>query len=74
MDIPLSKFDSSNELHRFVDERFYDPQEFKITKNRKKYLEEIIQEIPLKKYGLNNLQWMDNNFKIRDSDLTILIL
>ena len=56
MDIPLSKFDSSNELHRFVDERFYDPQEFKITKIGKKYLEEIIQEIPLKKYGLNNLQ------------------
>jgi len=56
MDIPLSNYNSIDELHRFVDERFYDPQELQITENGKKYLGEIIQEIPLEEYGLNNLQ------------------
>ena len=55
-DIPLSKFSSIDELHRFVDERFYNPQEFKITEIGKKYLGEIIREIPVEEYGLNNLQ------------------
>ncbi len=55
-DIPLSKFNSIDELHRFVDERFYNPQEFKITEIGKKYLGEIIREIPVEEYGLNNLQ------------------
>jgi len=55
-EIPLSKFSSIDELHRFVDERFYNPQEFKITEIGKKYLGEIIREIPVEEYGLNNLQ------------------
>jgi len=50
---PLSRFNSIDELHRFIDERFYDPEEFQITDNGKKYLREIIREIPLdKSYGI----------------------
>jgi len=50
---PLSRFNSIDELHRFIDERFYDPEEFQITENGKKYLREIIREIPLdKSYGI----------------------
>ena len=49
---PLSKFNSFEELHRFVDERFYDPKEFRITEIGKKYLKEIVREIPLdESYG-----------------------
>jgi len=53
-EFPLSIFNSINELHRFVDERFYDPKEFQITENGQKYLKEIVNEIPVdKSYGLN---------------------
>jgi 6-phosphofructokinase 1 len=56
-DIPLSKFNSINELHRFVDKRFYDPQEFQITETGRKYLRNIVKEIPLEKeYGLSNIR------------------
>lgn len=54
-DIPLSNYNSIDELHRFVDGRFYDPQELQITENGKEYLRKIIKEIPLaESYGLNN--------------------
>lgn len=60
-DIPLSKFNSIDELHRFVDERFYNPQEFQVTEDGKKYLRDIVKELPLEKsYGLNNVKWTDN--------------
>jgi 6-phosphofructokinase 1 len=53
--IPLSKFTSIGDLHRFVDERLYNPQEFQVTENGKKYLRDIVIEFPLEKsYGLSN--------------------
>ena len=56
-DIPLSNFRSINELHRFVDERFYDPQEFQLTAQGRKYLRNIVKEFPLEKeYGLSNIR------------------
>jgi len=56
-EISLSKLSSICELHRFVDENFYDPKEFQINENGKKYLREIVREIPLEKsYGINNIQ------------------
>lgn len=56
-EFPLSKFNSIDELHRFVDDRLYVPEEFQITENGKKYLREIIGEIPSEKsYGLDNLK------------------
>jgi len=52
-DFPLSKFNSIYELHRFVDNRLYDPEEFQITENGRMYLREIVEEIPLEKsYGI----------------------
>jgi 6-phosphofructokinase 1 len=51
---PLSGFTSMAELHRFVDDRFYDPENFRITKTGQKYLKEIANEfIPEKEYGLH---------------------
>lgn len=47
----LSKFKSITELHRFVDDRFYDWQEFQMTEIGKTYLREIIREIPFEKYN-----------------------
>jgi len=51
-EISLSNFKSIKEMHRFVDRRFYDPVEFKITEAGKRYLKEIIRELPLdESYG-----------------------
>jgi 6-phosphofructokinase 1 len=56
-DIPLSKFNSIDELHRFVDKRFYDPQEFQTTETGRKYFRNIVKETPLEKeYGLSNIK------------------
>ncbi len=41
---PLSKFNSIDDLHRFVDDRYYDPQNFQITENGKYYMSQIIPE------------------------------
>lgn len=50
---PLSKFNSIDDLHRFVDDRFYNPKEFQITENGKKYLSQIIEEIEFdSSYGI----------------------
>jgi 6-phosphofructokinase 1 len=55
-DIPLSSYSSIDELHRFVDERFYNPQEFQLTEKGREYLRNIVKEIPLEKeYGLSNI-------------------
>ena len=52
-DFPLSNFNSIDELHRFVDNRLYDPEGFQITDNGKKYLREIVGEISVEKsYGI----------------------
>ncbi len=40
------------DFHRFVDERYYDANEFNVTREAKKYLSKIIREIPLQKYGV----------------------
>ena len=51
---PLSGFTSMAELHRFVDDRFYDPENLRITETGQKYLKEIANEfIPEKEYGLH---------------------
>jgi 6-phosphofructokinase 1 len=53
-DIPLSQFKSMDELHRFVDDRFYDTEAFNITLSGKKYLKGILKEIPFdKSYGIS---------------------
>ena len=46
---PLSNFNSIKKLHRSVDNRFYEPKEFQITGDGKKYLKEIIKEIQVDK-------------------------
>jgi 6-phosphofructokinase 1 len=53
-DYPLSRFASMAELHRFVDDRFYDPESYRITDTGKSYLKEIAHEfIPEREYGLH---------------------
>lgn len=49
---PLSQLKSIAEIHRFVDNRFYNPREYAITEEGKMYLSEIVQEIPDGDYGL----------------------
>jgi len=52
-DIPLSNFKSIKELHKVVDMRFYDSAEFQISELGKRYMKEVVREIPLdKSYGL----------------------
>jgi 6-phosphofructokinase 1 len=46
VDIPLSKFHSIQDLHRFVDTRFYDEHEFQISEIGRDYLAPIIPKIP----------------------------
>ncbi|NQT81090.1 MAG: 6-phosphofructokinase [Candidatus Aminicenantes bacterium] len=45
----LSDFNSINELYRLVDNRFYEPKNFQITEDGKRYFREIIIEFPLDK-------------------------
>ena len=45
---------SVEQLHRFVDYRFYDPQELTITKAGRNYLQCITDDIPQEKYGLKS--------------------
>ena len=49
---PLSNHNNMQGLHRFVDERFYNPGEYTVTEKGKKYLGEIVEEIPKEDYGL----------------------
>lgn len=56
-EFPLSKFNSIDELHRFVDNRLYNPKELQITENGMKYLKEIVKEIPVdNSYGIKSDQ------------------
>jgi 6-phosphofructokinase len=49
---PLSKFKGIRELHRVVDKRFYDHEEYAVTEEGRKYLAEIVEEIAEQTYGL----------------------
>ena len=40
----LAEFQSIENLHRFVDERFYDPNKFSITESGRSYLENLKEE------------------------------
>jgi 6-phosphofructokinase 1 len=41
-------------FHRFVDERFYNPDDYSVTEEGKKYLAEVVEEIIDDEYGLIN--------------------
>jgi len=43
---PLSGFGSIEELHRKVDRRFYDPAGFAMSEAGRRYMKEIVREIP----------------------------
>jgi 6-phosphofructokinase 1 len=50
---PLGSYVSIEELHRFIDSRFYDPEEFRITEHARKYLKDIVTGTPpIGTYGL----------------------
>ena len=49
---PLSNLQCMEEFHRFVDKRFYDPDNYSVTEEGKNYLSEIVEEVPEGKYGL----------------------
>jgi 6-phosphofructokinase len=44
--VPLNKFASMADLHRFVDDRFYNPREYQVSEFGRNYLSSIIPEIP----------------------------
>ena len=48
----LSNMKSIEEFHRFVDNRFYNPDDYSVTEEGKKYLAEIVEEISDDQYGL----------------------
>lgn len=51
-EVPLREFKSIDDLHRFVDKRFYDPEEFMMSEDGMKYMKEIAREFPWEKnYG-----------------------
>ena len=53
---PLSTFRSIEDLHRFVDRRFYDPEELAMTDTGRRYLGGFVKDRPSpKNYGLNLL-------------------
>jgi 6-phosphofructokinase 1 len=49
----LKNIDTIEDIHRFVDDRFYDSSEFVITSEGKDYLSFIIKELPKLVYGLS---------------------
>ncbi|NWF93020.1 MAG: 6-phosphofructokinase [Syntrophaceae bacterium] len=49
---PLCNLKNIQEFHRFVDKRFYNPEEYSVTELGKKYLAELVDEICEDKYGL----------------------
>lgn len=49
---PLSNIQCMKEFHRFVDKKFYDPDDYSVTEDGKTYLSGIVEEIPEGKYGL----------------------
>jgi 6-phosphofructokinase 1 len=51
--IPLSSFQGPEDLHRFVDERFYDPHAYSVTQAGMSYLLSLMDDIPLSSYGLS---------------------
>jgi 6-phosphofructokinase len=54
MTTPLSAFRSIEDLHRFVDRKFYDPDELAMTETARRYLGDFVKERPLpENYGLD---------------------
>ena len=49
---PLSNIRSIEAFHRFVDRRFYDPDDYSVTAAGKTYLSRIVEEIPEGRYGI----------------------
>lgn len=49
----LQNINNIEEIHRFVDDRYYDSSEFRITEKGKDYLSFIIKEMPEPEYGLS---------------------
>lgn len=49
---PIDDVDDIAELHRFVDDRYYNVEDYSASKEAKKYLSKIIPEIPLPQYGI----------------------
>jgi len=48
----IDDLENIEDFHRFIDDRYYNVNEFFITKEAKKYLSSIVPEIPLTKYGI----------------------
>jgi len=49
---PLDKINDFEQLHRFVDERFYDPEACMATSAGRRYLKYIVEELPRAGYGI----------------------
>jgi 6-phosphofructokinase 1 len=63
----LSGVDGIEDLHRFVDRRFYNPDDYLVTESGKKYLSEIMEEIPEDDYGLMEKRDFSNHPSSRRS-------
>ncbi len=50
---PLAQLTGIEDFHRFVDERFYSPETYTVTRESKKYLSQIIREFKKREYALN---------------------
>ncbi|MCX5814191.1 MAG: 6-phosphofructokinase [Proteobacteria bacterium] len=55
-DFPLDRINDFEQLHRFVDERFYDPLTLTVTNQGKKYLSTIVDELPRVEYGVGKVK------------------
>jgi 6-phosphofructokinase len=53
---PVSGLKNIECFHRFVDERFYNFDDYSVTARGKRYLMEIIEEIPEENYGLKHCE------------------
>ena len=50
---PVKELRTIEELHRFVDKTFYRENEYTATREARKYLAEIVEQIPRTEYGVN---------------------
>jgi 6-phosphofructokinase 1 len=51
---PILQFKNIEAFHRLVDERFYNPDEYSVTEEGKRYLAEMVEEVFEEDYGLIN--------------------
>jgi 6-phosphofructokinase 1 len=54
---PVTNVTTIEQLHRFVDDRLYDPYELAITRAGRNYLLPICEDIPREPYGLNKARY-----------------